>query len=265
MRESCVRGIVINRAEYGERDVMLTLYSLEGGRLSVVVRGTRKQGSTLRRGADFFREGDFYLVSRRGLPLLTQWEPVSAFSALPGSADKLSLGFYMLRAANEVTAPGDADPAFYNLLRNSLLLVENCLCYDIIKLFFDSGILVCNGLPIDWNACRGCEGPVGEESVFDVEEGGVVCAACARRTPGNRRMKVCLETLRTGKNIYRALDRLGFGPLDGGRRLETALREFERFSGTLKSIEGKEVLTKIVRRFFQYHVNEGVVHWYIPL
>lgn len=264
MREYCVRGIVINRADYGERDVMLTLYTLEGGRFSVIVRGTKKQGSTLRRGADFFREGYFYLVNRRGMPLLTQWEPIEMFPALLGDPRKLSLGFYMLRAVNEATTPGDADPALYNLLRNSLLLVENCLFHDIIKLFFDCGVLACCGVPIDWNECRHCGGKLSGDGFFDVEEGGVVCAECARRTPGRGRMKASLKTMRIGKNIDRALSRVGFAPLESARSAEAAVRGFNRLGEKLGA-GGREELAGIVRRFFQYHVNEGVAHWYMPL
>lgn len=265
MREEYVRGIVIGHEAMGERDLRVTLFTRGGGRFSVEARGTTKAGSSLRRGVDLFCEGDYYLTPRRGMPLVTQFEPAEFFSARGWGREQAAAGLFMLRMVHEVTAPGAPEPELYDLFRNCLKYIEICGFNDIILLVFEVGVLACLGMRISWDECVRCGKRVRADAWFDVEEGGTVCGGCVPERSGGGLMKICFDSVRFGKNIDRALERYCLAPLESGRPIEAALTGFRRFCEGVKKGKMEKETAGIVRRFFQYHVNQNVTHWYMPL
>ncbi|MEW5947426.1 MAG: DNA repair protein RecO [bacterium] len=260
------RAIVLRRRETGERDVLLTLYSLEAGRMQMLVRGTQKPASTLRRCADLFNEGTFHFIPRRSVPLLNQWEPIETFDALKKDPGKLSLGFFMLKVIHETGVDGDPEPELYYLLKNLLWLLQNSENHDKIKAAFLTGVLEKTGFSVNWAACQGCGDDLAGECFLAVRENGFVCSRCAGRFSGAGRQPVSLKTVKIGKKIIKVLEKIVFRPMDAPSVQQKALRFFETFCARLSGCE-REMggLGYAVTRFFQYHVNENVTHWYVSL
>ena len=59
-----VDAIVIRTADYGESDRMLTLFTLQRGKLSAAAKGVRKAGAKLRFAAQPFCFAEYVLAQR---------------------------------------------------------------------------------------------------------------------------------------------------------------------------------------------------------
>ena len=72
-------GIVLRRIDYGETDRILTVLTLEHGKIGVIARGVRKSQSRLASRTDLFTRSRMQLARGRGeLDVLTQAETVAA-------------------------------------------------------------------------------------------------------------------------------------------------------------------------------------------
>ena len=73
------RALVLRSRPLGERDRLLSLLTLEQGKLSAVAPGARKIKSKLAAGVDYFTCGSFLLYRGRSLFTVSQLEVETSF------------------------------------------------------------------------------------------------------------------------------------------------------------------------------------------
>ncbi len=113
LRALCVRSI-----DYKDNDSLITLASLEKGKIVATVRGSKKQRSKLRFSASLFCFGDYILnVSSSGKYTVTGCDLIDGFYPLREDIEK----FYMASIIAEI------------LEKNLLVLPNDKLLYTAIK------------------------------------------------------------------------------------------------------------------------------------
>lgn len=267
LKEYNMRAITVASRDSGEKDVYATLYSLERGRVSLMVKGTKKTVSSLRGAAGLLNLGESYAVNRRGADLLTEWLPLNSFPVIKGDLEKAALACYFARFAAQLTADLEPEPKFYYLFENILNILQRNGGHDIIRMVFEWGFLDIFGQAFEFDACADCGGRLGRQSraFLDVPGGEVLCGKCSEES-GAANMYLGLGLADSGKLIKEASAALSGGLLSGeeldgmaGARIKRLEEIFnERGPGAAGPLQAA------FTRFLKYHVsNEYSDSWMV--
>lgn len=113
-------GFVLARRNFGEADRILTVYSKEKGKVSLLAKGIRRPGSRKRGHLEMFSKIRFQAATGKGLGIMTEVETVDDFEVIRGSIKKISLAYYFMEVLGKAVHEGEANPELYDLLADSM-------------------------------------------------------------------------------------------------------------------------------------------------
>ena len=112
-------GIVLTRRHYAEADRILSVYSKNHGRLSLIAKGVRRPTSKKRGHIEVFNQIKFQAVRGRGLDLMTEAEIIENFAEIRKSLKKVALAYYFMEVVGRTTHEGEKHSELYeNILEN---------------------------------------------------------------------------------------------------------------------------------------------------
>jgi DNA repair protein RecO (recombination protein O) len=115
----------------------------------------------------------------RELDVVTQVETIDANRALREHYGCLTHAISMLEATDQVAQERETNPALYRMLVGALrTLADNP--NPLVSAAFFWKLLSLEGFRPLLDACARCGDDEGPFTSFDLEEGGVLCAACGR-------------------------------------------------------------------------------------
>ncbi len=115
-----IRAVVLKKTDYRDNDRILTLFSPEKGKLTVSVKGVKKQNSKLRAGSELFAFGNYILTETRGKYTVTGYDSIEPFHELRDDFDRLSAGVLLLKTAELAAAEDSEEPFLFTLLLRCL-------------------------------------------------------------------------------------------------------------------------------------------------
>lgn len=171
-------GVVLRTVKLGETDRIVTLLTRSHGRVRAVAKGVRRPGS--RFGARLEPTGHVALQCYRGreLDVVTQVEALDVWRPLREHYGCLTHAVAMLEAADQVAPEREPNPELYRMLVGALRTLAERPSPVVAPAFFWK-LLSLEGFHPVLDACARC-GADGPFVAFDVAEGGVACAGCAR-------------------------------------------------------------------------------------
>lgn len=191
------KAIVLNKVDYKDNDRILTLFSLEKGRITVNVKGVKKPTSKLRACSEIFFFGQYILNETRGRYTVTGFDTIDTFSELRKDFDKLSAGVLMLKMCEKAIREGEQEEELFLLLLKCLdALRKNDFIGGILAVFLLKYCTVLGYAP-QLEKCIKC-GKNEKLVYFDFALGGIVCTRCGTKTDHISITSECLENL---KNI----------------------------------------------------------------
>ncbi|MBV8195987.1 MAG: DNA repair protein RecO [Candidatus Dormibacteraeota bacterium] len=243
-------GIVLRRVNYGETDRILTVLTLEHGKIGVIARGARKPQSRLGPRTDLFTRSRMQLAQGRGeLEVLAQAEPVSQ---APSATDARRVACAALCAelTDRVLESNHADSEIYGLVATAL---SECAHRDrdprAAVVWFARRMIDRLGYAPQLIDCASCGRRLREEpAAFSAAGGGLLCPDCSPDDPaaiecGVRVIKVLRAAASEDRDLWRSL-RLDAPTLTTLERvveaelafhLDRRLRSFD----VLRAIEGR--------------------------
>lgn len=173
-----VRAIVLRATDIRESDRMLTLFSMERGRLSAYARGARKPKSRFLSASQVFCHGEYLLHQRNGLLILTQTDVIETFYPISGDLLRYAHAAYACDLAAEVVNEHEPSPELFSLLLNALYHYAYHQADPAqVSRIFGLKLMDIAGYRPELSACIHC-GKEGQALRFDPLEGGVVCPGC---------------------------------------------------------------------------------------
>ncbi len=119
-------AVVLRSLDYGETSQIVTLFTREKGKVSVIAKGARKTkskfGSTLQPMA--YPEVVFYYKPTRTLHVISESSHVQAFHNLQRSLEKITIGLRIVGLVRALMEEEDAQPAVFNLIARTLRLLD---------------------------------------------------------------------------------------------------------------------------------------------
>jgi len=204
MRNFSCQAIVIDLRDYGEADLIVSLFSPHAGKVRAIAKSARKSKRRFVNKLEIFTLLNTVLrPSRAGLPLLEEAELLNSFLGLRQNATLYSTAALLLEFLLAATHEGNADPEMFSLslwalnsldgnwLRNLAKGLPkgppkgspNGLSCRAIAAQFLSRYYDRIGYRPELEHCRKCGGTLtaGVPWRFNAARGGIICPSCARQ------------------------------------------------------------------------------------
>ncbi|MFO7635899.1 MAG: DNA repair protein RecO [Clostridia bacterium] len=171
-----VRGIVVKTMDYNEADKILTILSFEKGRMSIIARGVRKQGSQLSFCTRLFYCGIFECVVSREKNILTGSRMMQDFSSLSESLERLYCASHYVEVAACVILEDQPSEEQMKLLLNTLYMLSTGRSdLRLLSSIFELRLLAQEGFCPCIGACVRCGSSPANGVRFSSNDGGLVC------------------------------------------------------------------------------------------
>ncbi|MCL2337998.1 MAG: DNA repair protein RecO [Firmicutes bacterium] len=174
-----VRAVVLNSRSMRDADRLLTLYSLEKGKIQAIAHGVNKPTSRKRGAVQPFCHSDFMLRRGRELDTVSQCEGLDIFPGLWGSLEKMGYAAHVAEAVEVLTEEGEPNQALFALLLNTLRRLETASDPALTARGFELKLVSLLGYRPHLDSCVNCGNEsLSQSAAFSVSDGGLVCLNC---------------------------------------------------------------------------------------
>lgn len=176
-----VKGIVLKAKDYKDNDKLITILTLEKGKILVKARGVKKNSSRLKAFCQSFCFADFELVSSKAGYVLTGVNEIENFYDLTLDINKFSYAFCVLEIIDKICAENQE---YVEIFIDSLKCLQqmsysNVDCRLVLSKFV-LNLLKYEGFSLNLNRCFSCKTPLMSDIYFDLNRGEVLCSACKK-------------------------------------------------------------------------------------
>lgn len=199
------KAIILRRVPYRESDLMLTIYTPDYGKKTLIARGSLKQGAKLAGHLEPLTLSDLMIVRGKKFEYVGSASGKNFYLNIKDSLEKLKYASIVLKAMDKYTREDDdLNPGmFYKLIDflDTLEEGEKIVNYDILYISFLFKILFFLGLSPNFYECVTCKKKIDREELFcNIPDGGIMCLRCfQKRDSGFECFKIssdCLKIIR---------------------------------------------------------------------
>lgn len=177
--DTSVKGIVLKTKDYKDCDKLITILTLEKGKILVKARGVKKPSSKLKAFCQSFCFANFELVESKAGFVLTGVNEIENFFNLTLNIEKFSYAFCVLEIVDKICAENQEYISIFidclKCLQHMSYSSSDC---RLILSKFILNLLNYEGFNINLSKCSNCKTPLVGELYFDLNRGEVLCSAC---------------------------------------------------------------------------------------
>lgn len=237
------QAIILRRIDYGDSDLIVSLFTPGAGKLTVIAKSAKKSKRRFPGILELFNRLTVVYSEKQGrrLPILKEAALQEAFTRIRADIRKTAYAAYWVELVNIWLQEGDPQAGLYNLLLEVLAALDaKEISAEMLSVYYQLKFLDSAGLSPNLDACCLCQTRSNcirtNRLTMSLSDGGIVCCDC--RVPND------------ASRIYRlskgALKQLAW---IAQRDLSTALRV--RFAEHVF----KEVLD-FLEAFVPYHIGK---------
>lgn len=182
-----VKAVNLKSMDFGENDKLCTLYSVELGKFTAVLKGVKKAAAKLKFAAEPFCFGEYSLSNTKGRYVVTNCVPDTQFYDIRLDIDKYYLGSSVLECVEHCGGEKVKNPALFVLTLKTL----KSLCFDSetpqkVFAFFMINALRISGYKLSLDECAICGNTLSEKTYFSEKSGGFTCGLCREGIPSDK-------------------------------------------------------------------------------
>jgi len=207
MRSETVQAFVLSSIDYGESDRIVSLLTLEHGRIKGFARGAKKSIKRFGGGLDLLTRMELQLQCKTGLSTVQQSVIRSTFPGIRSNLSRIALALYSAELLDILTPEGQPLPRLFRLFTAWLERLESSeesqsqLSQD--RRFFEINLLNILGYRPAIEHCSGCGEEYDQRGALVQSDGELICHNCSRLG-----RKISRETL---SSLQRSLKTGSFG------------------------------------------------------
>lgn len=186
-------AVVLKAMKFRESSKILTLYTRQFGKVSVIAKGARDRkgrfGSALEPMS--YVVAVFYKKDRGGLYLLSQCDLMKSYRRLTEDMEAMAAAMAMIELVNAVSHEEESNEQLFQLLARSLDTINTAgKNAASVELGFEVKLAENLGFRPNFHACSHCgrvaQGPVNGPGNFEMHmgTGGILCPHCSRSHDG---------------------------------------------------------------------------------
>jgi len=124
MRGFKVEGIILRRRDFGEADRILTVFTHQLGKISVLAKGVRRITSRRAGNVELLNRVQMYLYQGKGLPILTEAESLQTFQKIKSDLTLSAYAYHIIELVDKLTAENQENRTLYEFLVEVLKRLE---------------------------------------------------------------------------------------------------------------------------------------------
>lgn len=202
------KGIVIREMKYRDTSKIITIYTENRGKISVMARGANNPKSKLIGATQVFTLSDFQFNSGRNFYFISQVDIINSFYSIREDIERVIYGYYILELVDKSISVEQENKNIYGLLEKSLEVLSELkggflkfiIAYEIKFISF-------LGYKPYLEGCVNCNSKEAKEVRFSIEKGGILCEKCFSQDQYSQPMSGKIYDLMV-KLLYAKLDEL---------------------------------------------------------
>lgn len=227
MASTKVKGIIIESKDSKEKDKIVTIYTLELGKVRAIFRGVRGEKAKMKAAKELFTFGEFFIENTKGNNIISQVDIIETFHGLSSNLDKYyeacSIIDIIKKLGNEQSEP--------RLFIESVKALKT-ICFENLKPHyvldkFLIDLFASTGYDINFDICSSCKSKITGKRYINYDFGEIVCGGC-RTATAEEVPPVVISTLKILKGIdYDKLNTITLSPNAEIQSLVLLLKNFE--------------------------------------
>lgn len=196
-------AVVLRRADLGEADRLLTLFTPHNGKLRAVAKGVRRQGSRKAGHLELLAHVNLVLAKGRDLDIITQAETIQSFPHIRTDLLRFGLAAYVAELVDRFGIQESGSLGLFRLTVETLGRLDADPLPEAALRYFQVQLLDQVGFRPELFHCVNCGNEIRpEDQFFSLAEGGVLCPTCGpqrdqARPLGLAALKVVRHTQRS--------------------------------------------------------------------
>ena len=209
MHPEKLQAIVLSSLDYGDSDRIVTLFTLEHGRIRAFARGARNSRKRFGPALEPFARIDTQARIKDGLSTLQQADIISIYPAIRSDLGRIAHALCACELVDVITPEGQPLPRLYRLLAAYLDRLEAETAVEADRRFFEINLLNILGYRPALETCSRCDTPFGDAGAWLQDGGEPVCRFCSAggRQLSSATLKTLSACLKTGQ-----FGQIGFPP-----------------------------------------------------
>ncbi len=119
-RLSKLEGIVIKRANYGEIDKIITIFTKSRGKLILLAKGIRKIHSRKAPHLELFNHCAFTSIEGKTFNYVIESQTIESYKNIRNDLEKLAYSYQIAEIINRILPENEAHPIIFSLLSQTL-------------------------------------------------------------------------------------------------------------------------------------------------
>lgn len=111
-----VEGIILKRKNFGEADRILTVFTHQRGKISVIAKGVRRITSRRAGNVELLNRVLMFLHQTKGMPILTEAKSINTYPKLKEDLTLSTYTFHIIELVDKLTAENQDSPLLYEML-----------------------------------------------------------------------------------------------------------------------------------------------------
>lgn len=218
-------AVVIGAMDYREADRIVTLFTLEHGRVRGIARGARKSRRRFGASLELFARVRARLQLRDGLSPLLEADLVTVYPGIRRDLPRIALAGYCCELVDHFLPDGMPNPRLFRLLVTLLEHLDQSAAAPEDRRFFEVNLLNILGYRPPLDACPACGADLGLTGGLLAGGGmhGIPCPTCANtgRSISSATIQALRKSLRTGR--FGAVPFTGESLTEAGELLDRAI------------------------------------------
>jgi len=183
MHTETLQAFVLSTLDYGDNDRIVTLFSLEHGRLKAFARSARTSRKRFGAALEPFARIDAQIRVKEGLSGLKQADIVSVYPAIRGDLACIAHALYACELVDALTPEGQPLARLFRLLTTYLDRLEHRAVDEGERRFFEINLLNILGYRPSLEHCSRCQAPFDTSGGRLQPDGEPLCSRCTSSGP----------------------------------------------------------------------------------
>ncbi len=224
-------AIITKKIKLGEADRILTLFTLDHGKIEAVAKGVRRPKSKMAGHLELLTHSLVRLARGRNLDTIIGSQTIDSFMNLKNDLFLTSYGLYAAELINQFMELHIENQALFRLLLETLMRLSEAHNTDLILRYYELHLLELVGYRPQLQECVACRlelKPV--VNAFSSSSGGILCPNCKYEHPSAFSISVdALKVLRLlQRSPFDVVSRLKISP-ELSQELKGALANYIRY------------------------------------
>ncbi|NVN92195.1 MAG: DNA repair protein RecO [Desulfuromonadales bacterium] len=199
MHPEKLQAFVLATIDYGDSDRIVSLFTLEHGRIKAFARRARNSRKRFGAALETFARIEAQVGVKQGLSGLQQADIFTVYPGIRADLAKIAHALYACELVDAMTPEGHPLPRLFRLLAAYLDRLESAAACAAERRFFEINLLNILGYRPSLEVCTRCDNRFDELGALQQDDGELVCPDCTAHgralTPVTlTRLLACLGT-----------------------------------------------------------------------